>query len=203
MLYEAPVDNLKCLMRSCTVLSRDGLYRFFSSQLSQAQVDFLIGALARDRILDIDERDYNIVWFHRNAVKTSRMKPEYVKAKIRAFWAIARVGCDGILDVAALDHPSQFSFVATSKDEAGEEKYIPYDIAVCNSIQTAHTVVYKRKLHGSDKIVDEATHIALVNDTETGEAIKKESLDENSRIYHGFDCYCTLDSNNVPRYVAW
>ena len=97
MLYEAPVDNLKCLMRSCTVLSRSGLYRFFSSQLTQAQVDFLINALASQRVLDIDEQDYELIWFHRMGLKTSRLRPEYVKAKIRAFWVIARVGCDAIL----------------------------------------------------------------------------------------------------------
>lgn len=85
MLYEAPVDNLKCLMRSCTVLSRSGLYRFFSSQLTQAQVDFLINALASQRVLDIDEQDYELIWFHRMGLKTSRLRPEYVKAKIRAF----------------------------------------------------------------------------------------------------------------------
>ena len=110
MLYEAPVDNLKCLMRSCTVLSRSGLYRFFSSQLTQAQVDFLINALASQRVLDIDEQDYELIWFHRMGLKTSRLRPEYVKAKIRAFWVIARVGCDAILDVTSLDHPMQFSF---------------------------------------------------------------------------------------------
>ena len=88
MLYEAPVDNLKCLMRSCTVLSRSGLYRFFSSQLTQAQVDFLINALASQRVLDIDEQDYELIWFHRMGLKTSRLRPEYVKAKIRAFWVI-------------------------------------------------------------------------------------------------------------------
>ena len=114
MLYEAPVDNLKCLMRSCTVLSRSGLYRFFSSQLTQAQVDFLINALANQRVLDIDEQDYELIWFHRMGLKTSRLRPEYVKAKIRAFWVIARVGCDAILDVTSLDHPMQFSFIAST-----------------------------------------------------------------------------------------
>ena len=122
MLYEAPVDNLKCLMRSCTVLSRSGLYRFFSSQLTQAQVDFLINALASQRVLDIDEQDYELIWFHRMGLKTSRLRPEYVKAKIRAFWVIARVGCDAILDVTSLDHPMQFSFIANTLDENGEER---------------------------------------------------------------------------------
>ena len=108
------------------MLSRSGLYRFFSSQLTQAQVDFLINALASQRVLDIDEQDYELIWFHRMGLKTSRLRPEYVKAKIRAFWVIARVGCDAILDVTSLDHPMQFSFIANTLDENGEERYIPY-----------------------------------------------------------------------------
>lgn len=203
MLYEAPVDNLKCLMRSCTVLSRSGLYRFFSSQLTQAQVDFLINALASQRVLDIDEQDYELIWFHRMGLKTSRLRPEYVKAKIRAFWVIARVGCDAILDVTSLDHPMQFSFIANTLDENGEERYIPYDIAVCNTVDIAKAVVYKRSKCERSAIEEEATHIALVNNKETGEAIMKECLDENSRLYRGFDCFCTLDNNNIPRYVSW
>ena len=84
-----------------------------------------------------------------------------------------------------------------------DRRYIPYDIAVCNTVDIAKTVVYKRSKCERSAIEEEATHIALVNNKETGEAIMKECLDENSRLYRGFDCFCTLDNNNIPRYVSW
>lgn len=97
----------------------------------------------------------------------------------------------------------QFSFIANTLDENAEERYIPYDIAVCNTVDIAKAVVYKRSKCERSAIEEEATHIALVNNKETGEAIMKECLDENSRLYRGFDCFCTLDNNNIPRYVSW
>ncbi len=47
MLYEAPVDNLKCLMRVMYCAESKRVVSLFSSQLTQAQVDFLINALAK------------------------------------------------------------------------------------------------------------------------------------------------------------
>ena len=196
MIYQDAVDNLRMLMRSCIVLSREEMHRFFSSDCSAAQVDYFIDAMIRERVLDADESDSNIIWLRRQARPISRYGKKYVKDRIKAFWVIANVGCDGIMDVAPLEPPSQFLFITSDNTL--------YDVTICDTIEAAKVAVFKRNASIKREFrVDEINHIALVENESMGEAIKQECLNESSNLFGGFDCYCILDNDNIPRYTSW
>jgi hypothetical protein len=187
VIYEATVDNIQMLMRSCIVLERAQLYRFFASHHSQERLSFFLDFLIKERVLDADEVKKNRIWLHRQARPISRPTEAQIAARIKAFWVIASFGCDRILDVAPLEYPAQFMFVTSSNEV--------YDLTVCDTKQVAVVAAHKRALYAlHDKTYeDDVNHIAIVNDRETGLAIGD----------YGFDSFCILDANKSPRYEQW
>lgn len=187
MIYEATVDNLQALMRACIVLDRTKIYRFFSAHHDQSRIDFFIDFLIKERVLDADETKKNRVWLRRQARPISRPKEAVIASRIKAFWVIASFGCDNIADIALLEYPAQFMFVTTNNEI--------YDLTVCDTPQVAAVAAHKRALYAlhDAKYDDDVNHIAIVNDEKTGLAIGG----------YGFDSFCILDANKIPRYQQW
>lgn len=187
MIYDATVDNLQMLMRACIVLERNQIYRFFSAKHDQSRIDFFLDFLIRERVLDADETKKNRIWLHRQARPISRPKEAQIAARIKAFWVIASFGCDNIADIALLDYPAQFMFITSNNDI--------YDLTVCDNARVASVAAHKRALYSlrDEHYEDDVNHIAIVNDRETGLEIAD----------YGFDSFCVLDGNKVPRYEQW
>lgn len=187
MIYESTVDNVQALMRACIVLDRAQIYRFFSAHHDQSRMDFFLDFLIKERVLDADETKKNRIWLHRQARPISRPKEPYIAARIKAFWVIASFGCDNIADIALLEYPAQFIFVTTNNEI--------YDLTVCDNSRVAAVAAHKRALYAAHDAhyEDDVNHIAVVNDRETGLAIAD----------YGFDSFCILDANKVPRYEQW
>ena len=187
MIYEATVDNLRALMRACVVLDREQIYRFFSAHHDKEKIDFFIDFLIKERVLDEDETKKSRVWLHRQSRPVSRPQEGQIAARIKAFWVIASFGSDNIADIALLEYPAQFMFV-TSDNEI-------YDLTVCDSPQVAAVAAHKRALFAlrDSKYEDDVNHIAIVDSEKVGLAISD----------YGFDSFCILDANKVPRYQQW
>lgn len=186
MIYEATIDNLRMLLRTCGVLEREQLYRFFSSCQDAGRMDFYIDQLTREKVFLSNPLYPNRVIYRHQAFP--HVKQAELSKRLQAFWVIASFGCDNILDVSLMEYPTQYMFI-TSGNEV-------YDLTVCKQAADGFAALRKREelmRRMPVGVEDEVNHIAVVDSESVGKAIER----------YGFDSFCILDADRVPRYQTW
>ena len=174
MIYEYTVHNIKALMQDLGSLEEAQLIRFFSNELQPIRVKYLLDQLVIRHFLNYDS-EKNIYSY----IGAAKLNPEIAERRRLAFWVVANMGSNSVLDVYPIRYPSQLNVVSIDKTS--------YDITVVESEEDARTAVRVRQNSQIAGGVDDVNHIAVLR--RPSDARKLLPVLEAC----GFDSYCTID----------
>ena len=178
MIYQLVHNNFHSLIQNAGVLKRAQIFRFFEDEASHEQIERMLKQFVNNNYIN-----YNSKTDCYMSKKFARVKPKYEHERIRAFWPVAYMGSLYIQQIYLLQYPFQYAFITSEN--------LSYDIAVVNSRNEALDVRTYLLRFNNTAIPDDVNHIALVENSELGSALKD----------FGFNMYVMLDPvSNEPFY---
>lgn len=175
MIYAYTQDNIKALLQAVGTLEEGQLVKFFSNELQPIRVKYLLNELVLNHEIKFDEQKRTYSW-----LGTPKLIDEVYERRILAFWAIAGLGSNAVMDIDTPKFPVQF--LVYGKD-SGET----YDYSVIESepeARLAARVIYASLLPG---VKDDIRHIAVLRRESDLKKLK------SALIECGFDCAVSID----------
>ena len=179
MVYQYTIDNIISMLQTVGTLTKEQIMRFFSSELPDYRVEYLLNQLAIKHILIYDEEAETFSF-----IGAAHYKKETQAKLMKAFWILVAAGSNNVQEVILTRYPTQFLFITPTGDA--------YDVTVVESEHDAllaQRVRCETLLRGVSDIV---THLAVLRRQEDASMLKNA----------GFDYYCVIDpASKDVRYV--
>ena len=173
MIYTYTQYNMLALMQKVGSLQREQILRFFSDEMSESRLQYLLDKFVINNYLKYDpvKERYR---YH----ASPDIEPITEQKRINAFWVLANWGSNQIIQVDLMEYPLQYSVISIEN--------ICYDITVCYSEAEAQMARRYWDLHSAKDIPDDVNHIAVVPWKDLGDKLGK----------YGFDSYCVINPSS-------
>ena len=170
MVYRYTIDNIISLLQTVGTLSKEQIMRFFSGELADYRVEYLLNQLAIKHILIYDEQEDSFSF-----VGAAHYRKETQAKLIRAFWILVAAGSNNVQEVILTRFPTQFLFITPEGDS--------YDVTV---VESEHDALLAQRVRSE-------TILRGVSDIVTHLAVLKQAEDSFMLKNAGFDYYCLID----------
>ena len=170
MVYRYTIDNIISLLQTVGTLSKEQIMRFFSGELADYRVEYLLNQLAIKHILIYDEQADTFSF-----VGAAHLRKETQAKLMRAFWILVAAGSNNVQEVIVTRFPTQFLFITPT----GET----YDVTV---VESEHDALLAQRVRSETilrGVSDIVTHLAVLRRPEDAFMLKNA----------GFDYYCLID----------
>lgn len=174
MIYEDTAHNMIALMHTVGTLYRKQIFKFFSDEMSTSQQQRLLNEMVKHNLLKYDPETDRYTFSG-----SPKVKEEFLRRRLYAFWVIANMGSNNVVQIDLLPYPFQFSVIDIDNH--------PYDIMACYSEDDAMLAQRSWDTQLVKGYPDNVNHIALVAWESVGKSIAK----------YGFDSYCTLNKDTL------
>lgn len=181
MIYAMTLDNIRYLMQSIGYFSKEQIHSFFRDAEDEKNIQYYLDRLVGSKYLDVvDQR--RVIY---KARKAKPLSQDAINSLIRAFWIVANLSSEEVIDVFPASYPTQLGFITKNN--------IYYDVTICDThvhAQLAHKRWREWLPEGES---DRTHHIALVRNREAGKDLDK----------YGFSSFCVLDKEHKPNYYQY
>ena len=171
MVYKYTIDNILSLMQTVGTLTKEQIMRFFSGELADYRVEYLLDQLEIKHILKYDEEADTFSF-----VGAAHYQKETQEKLIRAFWILVAAGSNNVQEIILTRFPTQFLFITPAGDT--------YDVTV---VESEHDALLAQRVRSETilrGVSDIVTHLAVLNRPEDAVMLKNA----------GFDYYCLIDT---------
>lgn len=170
MVYKYTIDNILSLLQTVGTLSKEQIMRFFSSELADYRVEYLLNQLAIKHILIYDEQEDTFSF-----VGAAHYRKETQAKLMKAFWILVAAGSVNVQEIILTRFPTQFLFITPAGDT--------YDVTV---VESEHDALLAQRIRSETLlrgVSDIVTHLAVLRKPEDAPMLKNA----------GFDYYCLID----------
>lgn len=170
MVYKFTIDNIISLLQTVGTLTKEQIMRFFSGELADYRVEYLLNQLAIKHILTYDEEEDTFSF-----VGAAHYRKESQEKLIKAFWILVAAGSSNVQEIILPRFPTQFLFITPTGDT--------YDVTV---VESEHDALLAQRVRSETilrGVSDIVTHLAVLRRPEDAVMLKNA----------GFDYYCLID----------
>ena len=139
MVYKYTIDNILSLLQTVGTLTKEQIMRFFSGELADYRVEYLLDQLEIKHILKYDGEADTFSF-----VGAAHYQKETQAKLIRAFWILVAAGSNNVQEIILTRFPTQFLFITPAGDT--------YDVTV---VESEHDALLAQRVFGSEYRVDE------------------------------------------------
>jgi len=170
MVYKFTIDNIISLLQTVGTLKKEQIMRFFSGELADYRVEYLLNQLTIKHILTYDEEADTFSF-----VGAAHYRKESQEKLIKAFWILVAAGSSNVQEIILPRFPTQFLFITPTGDT--------YDVTV---VESEHDALLAQRVRSETilrGVSDIVTHLAVLRRPEDAVMLKNA----------GFDYYCLID----------
>ena len=155
MVYKYTIDNILSLLQTVGTLTKEQIMRFFSSELADYRVEYLLNQLAIKHILVYDEEVDTFSF-----VGAAHYRKETQAKLMKAFWVLVAAGSNNVQEIILTRFPTQFLFITPDGDT--------FDVTV---VESEHDALLAQRIRSETilrGVSDIVTHIAILHRPEDG-----------------------------------
>ena len=170
MVYKYTIDNILSLLQTVGTLTKEQIMRFFSCELADYRVEYLLNQLAIKHILVYDEEADTFSF-----VGAAHYRKETQAKLMKAFWVLVAAGSNNVQEIILTRFPTQFLFITPDGDT--------FDVTI---VESEHDALLAQRIRSETilrGVSDIVTHIAILHRPEDVSMLKNA----------GFDYYCLID----------